>query len=258
MQTKKKTGHKVALVTLLLLGVGDLLLLNLVVAPRYFSQQKAEAASTVDTGQAGAETAGAKPDRAETARAEPARVEPDKEETAKADPAKVEPAKAEPAKAEVTKAEPDKAEVAKAEPAKVVVAKAEPAKAAPPTPAPPKPAPVKVAPAPLPAIPNLYFGTGSSVLSPAALGALRRVTRALESRAGQRVSVHGHADERGTPETNLRLSRLRAEAVAQHLVSRGVRRGRITVRAHGAQRPLDRSNTAQAWGKNRRVEIKWK
>ena len=253
MQTKIKTGHKVALVTMLLLGVGDLLVLNLVVAPRYFNQQKAQAASMADTKQARVETGKAETTRAESARAEPAKAEPAKVETAKVEPAKVEPAKAETARAETARAEP-----ARTEPDKAKVARVEPDKGAPPKPQPPKPVPVRVAPAPLPAIGNLYFGTDSSVLSPAAQRALARVIKALESRAGQRVFVHGHADERGTPETNYRLSHQRAAVVVQHLVSRGVRRGRITVRSHGAQRPLDRSNTAEAWGKNRRVEIKWK
>ena len=141
-----------------------------------------------------------------------------------------------------------------AEPAKV--AKAEPVKAEPVKVA--EPVKPKPRPDPLPVVADLRFITGSSVLPPRSQRGLDRVAMVMGARSGQRVYVHGHADERGTSETNRRLSYQRAAAVAQYLVSRGVSRGRITVRAHGANKPLDRSNTKEAWGKNRRVEIKWK
>ena len=253
MQTQKKTGHKVVLAALLLLGVGDLLLLNLVVAPRYIQQRQAEASAAT------ARPAEPKGDKTRPAADEASKTEPAGTKVAAVEPAKprtkvaaVEPVKA-PPKPEPARAEPVKA------PPKPEPARAEPVKAPPkPEPARVEPAPVKAPPPPLPAVADIRFITGSSGLFGHSHRSLDRVAKLMAARAGQRVFVHGHADERGTPETNHRLSLQRATSVAQYLVSRGVSRGRIKVRAHGADKPLDRSNTAEAWGKNRRVEIKWK
>ena len=226
-----KTGHKVALAVLLVLGVGDLLVLNLVVAPRYLQQREAAAAGV------------------EKAPVTLARADP-KGELEEAEPVK----KPEPhpgaSEGGEDRRAPEPEPVKKPEPEPVKKPEPEPVK---------KPEPVKPPPPPpLPNLPDLRFPTGSSELSAQARRALDRAVKALKARAGQRVFVHGHADERGAEATNDRLSRLRAAAVARYLVSRGVAQGRVKLRSHGATRPVDRSNTAEAWDKNRRVEIKWK
>lgn len=54
----------------------------------------------------------------------------------------------------------------------------------------------------------------------------------------RRVILEGHADAIGTEAYNLDLSRRRAEAVAQELIARGVRRNRLSVEGYGKQRPV--------------------
>jgi outer membrane protein OmpA-like peptidoglycan-associated protein len=80
--------------------------------------------------------------------------------------------------------------------------------------------------------------------------------RAIE----RRVMVEGHADAIGTEAYNLALSRRRAEAVAQELVARGVRRDRLSVEGYGKERPVapntlvDGRDNPAGRALNRRVE----
>jgi outer membrane protein OmpA-like peptidoglycan-associated protein len=68
------------------------------------------------------------------------------------------------------------------------------------------------------------------------------------------VEVEGHADERGTEEYNLELSRLRGERVRDVLVGLGVRAA-VTITARGESSPRAGGDNERAWRQNRRVEF---
>lgn len=69
---------------------------------------------------------------------------------------------------------------------------------------------------------------------------------------GLRLRVVGYADSTGGAESNLQLSRKRAEAVAAALVERGVERSRLVIVSRGATGPISDART-QAASANRRV-----
>jgi OOP family OmpA-OmpF porin len=69
------------------------------------------------------------------------------------------------------------------------------------------------------------------------------------------VLVDGHTDRMGAALYNERLSRERAEAIAEVLIARGVRADRIVVNGHGARRPVTTGNDAASLARNRRVEL---
>ena len=71
----------------------------------------------------------------------------------------------------------------------------------------------------------------------------------------QKVDISGHADERGTAEHNLQLSRFRAEAVRYLLVKFGVDPEHLTTLGFGYDRPRATGHTAKDWRQNRRVEF---
>ena len=85
---------------------------------------------------------------------------------------------------------------------------------------------------------------------------LERVAGWLSAGPELRATIHGHADLRGDSTHNDQLSRGRAESVAAFLEERGITRARMTVRAFGERRPVDRRSDAQAFRRNRRVEIR--
>lgn len=68
-----------------------------------------------------------------------------------------------------------------------------------------------------------------------------------------RVTVEGHADERGTREYNLGLGERRANAAKNYLVSRGIDPSRITVISYGKERPVALGSDEASWARNRRA-----
>ncbi len=69
------------------------------------------------------------------------------------------------------------------------------------------------------------------------------------------IRIAGHTDERGSDEYNLALSQRRAASAKRYLVSRGIAADRIETVGFGEERPVDVSNTEDAWAKNRRAEF---
>jgi len=68
-----------------------------------------------------------------------------------------------------------------------------------------------------------------------------------------RVTIEGHADERGTREYNLALGDRRANAARAYLESRGVAPGRMQVISWGKERPAVPESNESAWAQNRRA-----
>ena len=67
-----------------------------------------------------------------------------------------------------------------------------------------------------------------------------------------RVTIEGHADERGTRDYNLALGDRRANAAKNYLAARGVSAGRMTVISYGKERPEALGSDESAWAQNRR------
>ena len=67
-----------------------------------------------------------------------------------------------------------------------------------------------------------------------------------------RVTVEGHADERGTREYNLALGARRANAVKEFLVSQGVSTARVETVSYGKERPICTQSDEACWAQNRR------
>ncbi len=116
--------------------------------------------------------------------------------------------------------------------------------------------------APAPIAPVTFDYNSFSVRStdPAAdaanLAALQAVGQALRGRPGARVILHGFSDGKGKPEYNLKLSRKRAEAVAQILVtSYGIPASQIGIVAHGASQAMFGATPPAQERFGRRVEI---
>ncbi|MDV7103871.1 peptidoglycan-associated lipoprotein Pal [Vibrio sp. TH_r3] len=77
----------------------------------------------------------------------------------------------------------------------------------------------------------------------------------LSKDAGIKVTVEGHADERGTPEYNIALGERRAEAVSKYLQALGVQADQISIMSYGEEKPLVFGQSEDAYAKNRRAVI---
>ena len=78
----------------------------------------------------------------------------------------------------------------------------------------------------------------------------------LAANPSKRIRLEGHADERGTREYNMALGERRANAVKEFLVLQGVSPGLIEVISYGEERAAAYGSNDDAWGLNRRVELK--
>ncbi len=68
-----------------------------------------------------------------------------------------------------------------------------------------------------------------------------------------RVTIEGHADERGTRDYNLALGERRANAAKNFLSSLGVNPARIQTVSYGKERPQAMGSNEQSWAQNRRA-----
>jgi peptidoglycan-associated lipoprotein len=68
-----------------------------------------------------------------------------------------------------------------------------------------------------------------------------------------RVSIEGHADERGTREYNLALGERRANAAKNFLAAQGVEADRMSIISYGKERPAVDGSNEEAWARNRRA-----
>jgi len=75
----------------------------------------------------------------------------------------------------------------------------------------------------------------------------------LQRNTGVRVTVEGHADERGTRDYNLALGDRRANAAKNYLAAHGIAASRMTVISYGKERPEALGSDESAWAQNRRA-----
>ncbi|WP_294191215.1 peptidoglycan-associated lipoprotein Pal [uncultured Sphingomonas sp.] len=68
-----------------------------------------------------------------------------------------------------------------------------------------------------------------------------------------RVTIEGHADERGTREYNLALGDRRANAAKNYLAARGISPSRLSVISYGKERPVALGSDEASYAQNRRA-----
>ncbi|MGF1635902.1 MAG: OmpA family protein [Cyclobacteriaceae bacterium] len=103
---------------------------------------------------------------------------------------------------------------------------------------------------------NIFFDFDKSELKPASFPELNRTVRLLEENPGLKIEIAGHTDNIGAAAYNQRLSELRAKAVENYLLNKGVEKDRLTSVGYGQDKPLV-SNETEIDGRefNRRVEF---
>ena len=106
------------------------------------------------------------------------------------------------------------------------------------------------------ALENIYFDFDKYNLRPEAVQKLDKTAAWLSKKAGVKVRIEGHCDERGTSEYNLALGDRRANSAKKYLVDLGIAADRLATISYGEERPADAGHNEAAWSKNRRDEFK--
>jgi outer membrane protein OmpA-like peptidoglycan-associated protein len=102
---------------------------------------------------------------------------------------------------------------------------------------------------------DVLFDTNASTLKQGAAEHLDRLATYLSQNEGTRIIIEGHTDSRGAESYNEELSRRRAQAVADALVTRGVPSNRFDIIGRGEAAPVANNESSAGRQQNRRVEI---
>jgi len=138
-------------------------------------------------------------------------------------------------------------------------------------PAPAAPAPTQTAPTPAPVAtgygPNdldtdaclrqrvVYFDLDQEALKPEFQAIMACHAKYLRDRPSSRMTLEGHADERGSRAYNQGLGERRGNAVNSALLANGGAASQLTVVSYGEERPVCTDSGEACWAQNRRVEI---
>ncbi len=100
---------------------------------------------------------------------------------------------------------------------------------------------------------RVFFALDRSDLDESAVKSLMGQVAWLKQYPTTKITIEGHADERGTREYNLALGERRANAVKQFMQAQGVAAARISTVSYGKERPAVVGSNEYAWSQNRRA-----
>ncbi|HEV7340660.1 MAG TPA: peptidoglycan-associated lipoprotein Pal [Sphingopyxis sp.] len=100
---------------------------------------------------------------------------------------------------------------------------------------------------------RIFFDFDQYNVDSADMATLQGQAQWLQRNPAVRVTLEGHADERGTRDYNIALGERRANAAKNYLASLGVDPSRISVISYGKERPAEIGSTEEAYAKNRRA-----
>ena len=103
---------------------------------------------------------------------------------------------------------------------------------------------------------GILFDVNSDKIKPESSGALKDISNVLKENAGVKVKIIGHTDSDGDDKANIDLSKRRAAAVKNALVSEyGIAADKLETDGKGETEPADKNPTAEGKANNRRVEF---
>jgi OOP family OmpA-OmpF porin len=103
---------------------------------------------------------------------------------------------------------------------------------------------------------GIFFDSGKAEIKPESDAALEQISKLLLSNGALKVYVVGHTDNVGTIEANMKLSKDRADAVVNALVTKyGIQAARLKSYGVASLVPVASNDNEEGKAKNRRVEL---
>ncbi len=106
-------------------------------------------------------------------------------------------------------------------------------------------------------LPVIYFETDKFNIESTEAEKIDFVTKLLQSYGDYKLSIHAHADERGSAEYNRELSQNRAQAVKDEFIKRGISGSRLEIFIHGEQITWDEDKQQVELHYNRAVDFRF-
>ena len=100
---------------------------------------------------------------------------------------------------------------------------------------------------------RIFFGLDQYDIDAEDQATLQSQAAWLQQNPTVRVTIEGHADERGTRDYNIALCERRANAAKNYLASLSIAPSRITTVSYGKERPAALGSDEAAWAQNRRA-----
>ena len=100
---------------------------------------------------------------------------------------------------------------------------------------------------------RIFFALDSSNITSEGQQILNRQAGYLKQHSRIKVTIEGHADERGTREYNLALGDRRATSVKNYLVTLGISENRIQTLSYGKEKPVKFGSDDVSYNENRRA-----
>jgi outer membrane protein OmpA-like peptidoglycan-associated protein len=103
---------------------------------------------------------------------------------------------------------------------------------------------------------NILFDYGKATIRHESDSILSRSARVMDDQIGNsNFYIDGYTDSKGSVAFNKKLSKARAQAVANMLIANGIDKSRIVVRGFGKDNPICDNKTEEGRQCNRRVEV---
>jgi outer membrane protein OmpA-like peptidoglycan-associated protein len=103
---------------------------------------------------------------------------------------------------------------------------------------------------------EVQFAENSSKILSKAYPSLDALCCWLNLHTGLKIRIAGYTDNKGKKAANIKLSRARAQNVANYLIKKGIAPERIVVKGYGRKLPVASNKTAEGRAFNRRVEMR--
>lgn len=102
---------------------------------------------------------------------------------------------------------------------------------------------------------NIFFDPSKAILKAESFAELDRVADFLAKNTDIKVEIAGHTDNVGKAASNLKLSKNRAQSVADYIIKKGISKEKIVAKGYGFTKPVATNATKAGKAQNRRVEF---
>jgi len=102
---------------------------------------------------------------------------------------------------------------------------------------------------------NIFFDIGKADLLSESYLELDKLVKVMNQNPTMEIEIEGHTDNVGSDPFNLSLSKNRAKAVYDYLISKGIDASRIKSNGYGETKPLATNDNDEGRAQNRRVQF---
>ncbi|MDR1737708.1 MAG: OmpA family protein [Candidatus Symbiothrix sp.] len=108
------------------------------------------------------------------------------------------------------------------------------------------------------ALNGIQFETGKATIKKTSNPILNEIVKVMDDNPSYLLTISGHTDNVGKPESNQILSENRAKAVKDYLIEHGIKAERLTALGFGDTQPVATNKTTAGRAQNRRVDLEVK